>query len=737
VLFCGLALFAAGSMYQDMHAHATREASGADREVRGSKIEGLAPPRRPRARQTGGSDVPDAAFTDWGQVTAAIGLNHIGDMQLLQPEHLVCDSRLFFMERASKFADLSEPLQKGTIIGRVGDVHDENECCAHCMDEDCQGFRLESAICTLLDFGEIAHDPAPESDFAESMNARFFSEGKQRVKEEKMQDIQRNKEKLSGLRYNAQDEIEESNEREENEKEIDEIARDNHHQEEDDDNEEETENESVEDQEEEEEEEEDNGDGDVDDADLFSGLKSNQAKDNDDDEVQNLFAEIDLNEEDADLFQTDQNTGDQDAELLKSLMNEAEDRINPKPDSPEEIEAARQHEIAESLKESRLEDSENEEIGRVRIRAILPPGDYNRLTARDPIYGQNKNFFLKYRSQRDIMEVAKKLADYHKDAEFVKIGDTGDKKKPQNIMSLRVGNGRRGKHIFVIGTLRGCEWTSSMAILHTALAIKGRGESTKALLDAVQFHFIMIANPAGFDFSHLRTPSSARSWCKNRRVAVSGSHGVDLEHNWGMDGISWGFGKRLKDGAKLESFQGPANFSEPETQSLRNYMAHYASGRGRIAVAQIKCCSGIITPPQIYTQFENAINIQLIAERIAFQMEQTDGTKYSVTLRDKEFHAKNQGQLIDYTYNELGAELSFIWELKGSALSTRQDPTKIAIEPFNTLLRELETGITFIAQKLLLLPIQGEAVDVPYKALPTKPHPIVTASSSKRKRRKP
>ena len=135
------------------------------------------------------------------------------------------------------------------------------------------------------------------------------------------------------------------------------------------------------------------------------------------------------------------------------------------------------------------------------------------------------------------------------------VGKTGDKNKLKNIKVLQMGNPSRGRHVFVIGALRGCEWVPPMAILHTAMALIGRGEPTLPILEALRFHFIAVPNPDGYEYSHRRSPASARHFCKNRKVAF-GTHGVDLERNWGLDGVSWGFGKRGKDGAKRADFQG-------------------------------------------------------------------------------------------------------------------------------------------------------------------------------------
>ncbi|GBG27706.1 Metallocarboxypeptidase A-like protein MCYG_01475 [Hondaea fermentalgiana] len=696
-----------------------------------------------------------------GRVSAGISLDHLGELRLRNPKHELCGTAaLYFVESQTAFADLSRPLQSGAVIAQTS-AASEQECCDTCAAQSCPAFRFQASTCTLMrvdassegslrgDFS--ARDKSanthgayvePERQNVESTGFDGDREHVDSVDSPTDITVDDSSDDVEGVSNDetigeifAGDETDNGEEEETEEEEGGEV--------EEEDTADEGEEGEAEEEEEEEEKEEEEGEEEGDETtseeseptetdseleNLFSSLGGGSAQA--DDDVEDLFKDL----EDFDSGDFSFETSSEDDDRLGELIQEGVKRIKPEPLRPEEVEAARLAALRESLKEVPSDAADLEALSKKALRDILPPGDYNRLTARDPVYGKHKSVFLRYRSQREILAVAKELADHYKDVDLVEIGDTADKKKPQAIMSLRVGNGRRGKHVFVIGTLKGCEWTSSMGILHTAMAIKGRGETTKALLDAVQFHFVMIANPGGFDYSHLHTPSSARSWCKNRRVAVSGSHGVDLETNWGLDGVSWGFGKRLKEGAKLDSFQGPANFSEPETQSLRNYMAHYATGRGRVAVMHVKCCSGVITPPQVYRAIEKPIDINLIAGRLAIQMERTDGTKYSVTARESEFHSKNHGQLIDYTYNELEAELSLMVDVKASALSTRQDATKIAIDPFQTLLRELETASVFMAQKLLRLQLSGNPVNVPFSKRPVYPTPVVQGGKRKRKK---
>lgn len=73
--------------------------------------------------------------------------------------------------------------------------------------------------------------------------------------------------------------------------------------------------------------------------------------------------------------------------------------------------------------------------------------------------------------------------------------------------------------------------------------------------------------------------------------------------------------------------------------------------------------------------------------------------------------------------------------------STRADKSKISVEPFQTLLRELETSTVFLALRLLTMPIEGPAVDEPYKpkmalALTTQAEASPSTSTKKKKKKK-
>ncbi len=720
-------------------------------------------------------------------IKSGISLDHVGDMVLDNPQHLLCDMHLYFVESAPDMEGLSVPLQRGKVMS-VRETPSFNECCNSCSAAKCHGFRYVGTECAHLEFPKV---DLPELDFQKTMKQSYFTKQKAAALAERHHNAQlarlakRDKEgaklnlnaaETSDTQGPAPTDDTDSNQRDESlellfedssaqgadEQVTDSSGNEENQQEEDeldfsfDDSPGESENSKPNVKQRSEEAALDfsvSGDGSsaasADEpstmdaspvetetsapiseismatapasgdlgAKLLDGLKVDGAVGS----IEALPAalqEIDHSDETEELREalgskeaeaTTSQLSDQ--ELMDKLMDQVNNRHNQLNAAPEGDEKKKKR---DTTSEIQLDHDFNLELGRTRLKKIIPLGDYNRLTARDPVFDKHKTFWLRYRSNREMQSVAFDLARAHSNVKFTVFGKSGDRKKPQPLRSLRVGNGRRGKHIFVVASLRGCEWTGSLAVLHTAMILKGRGPTTKKLLDSVQFHFISLANPDGFDYSHQKSPSNARTWCKNRRVAVPGYHGVDLEHNWGLDGISWGFGKR--DGAKLDNFQGPANFSEPETRHLRDYIKHYSTGRGRVAVLQIRCCAGSITPPQIYNpRSMNPINVVQVAEAMARQIETTDGSRYNVIQRETEFHSKNTGQMIDWAYNEANVDHAYVVDVKGSGLATRADHHKISIEPFQVLLRELEMAAAFTALKLLQMPIEGDAVNAPYK----------------------
>ena len=88
------------------------------------------------------------------------------------------------------------------------------------------------------------------------------------------------------------------------------------------------------------------------------------------------------------------------------------------------------------------------------------------------------------------------------------------------------------------------------------------------LVDHLELYFVPCINPDGYVYNELMDPAGGGLWRKNRRPNGDGTVGVDLNRNYGE---GWGADDL---GSSPEPFsdvyRGPAPFSEPETQAIRD-----------------------------------------------------------------------------------------------------------------------------------------------------------------------
>ena len=91
------------------------------------------------------------------------------------------------------------------------------------------------------------------------------------------------------------------------------------------------------------------------------------------------------------------------------------------------------------------------------------------------------------------------------------------------------------------------------------------------LVDSRNFVFVPCVNPDGYEYNRQVAPNGGGMWRKNRRDNLDGSFGVDLNRNYDWEwGPQWG---GSSSGTYSEIYRGPAPFSEPETQAMRDAAA--------------------------------------------------------------------------------------------------------------------------------------------------------------------
>ena len=100
--------------------------------------------------------------------------------------------------------------------------------------------------------------------------------------------------------------------------------------------------------------------------------------------------------------------------------------------------------------------------------------------------------------------------------------------------ALEMGNPVRGKHVFVVAGLRGCDWIAPLTSLHVATTLLGRAQtSMQRILDAVRFHFVFINNPDGYAFSRRKDPKNGAALVHEPtrfRRGARGGLGAELGH---------------------------------------------------------------------------------------------------------------------------------------------------------------------------------------------------------------
>ena len=148
-------------------------------------------------------------------------------------------------------------------------------------------------------------------------------------------------------------------------------------------------------------------------------------------------------------------------------------------------------------------------------------------------------------------------------------------------------NARDGKPVFLmLGLHHAREWPSGELTLEFAYDLvksyRADTGSTRSLLAHARVIVVPVVNPDGFNFSREAgqanghaggttgfDPSNAEDHRKNCRTSCVVGGGVDPNRNYGD---RWG-GEGGTDSPTAETYRGPAPFSEPETQNIRELIS--------------------------------------------------------------------------------------------------------------------------------------------------------------------
>ncbi len=95
---------------------------------------------------------------------------------------------------------------------------------------------------------------------------------------------------------------------------------------------------------------------------------------------------------------------------------------------------------------------------------------------------------------------------------------------------------------------------------------KNKNPEVVKLLETREVNIIPLVNPDGSEYDI--STGNYKAWRKNRHRNSDGTYGVDLNRNYGYQ---WGTGGSSNSGSS-DVYMGAAPFSEPETQTIRNFI---------------------------------------------------------------------------------------------------------------------------------------------------------------------
>jgi hypothetical protein len=210
--------------------------------------------------------------------------------------------------------------------------------------------------------------------------------------------------------------------------------------------------------------------------------------------------------------------------------------------------------------------------------------------------------------------------------------------------------------VFFLGCHHAREWISvEVPYLFGEYLLEHYGTDPRVrdLVDRSEIWIVPLVNPDGLEYSiHVY-----RYWRKNRRANPDGSYGVDINRNYGYQ---WGcddLGSSPDPASGV--YRGPAPFSEPETQAVRNMFLQH----GPQALVSFHSYSQVILYPWGYANVPTPADAELrdIARTMSDLMASVRGTVYGFGRAAASLYLTN-GDTTDWSFGLAGIP-SFTIEL--------------------------------------------------------------------------
>ncbi|KAJ8683317.1 hypothetical protein QAD02_019109 [Eretmocerus hayati] len=262
--------------------------------------------------------------------------------------------------------------------------------------------------------------------------------------------------------------------------------------------------------------------------------------------------------------------------------------------------------------------------------------------------------FLHYPSYNEIMAYLYRLARLHEGVRVITIGKSYERR---DILGIEITNGdRRNPILFIEAGIHGREWlvpTTALFAIRSFISDRAKFPNTDIII-------IPVLNPDGYEYSR----TTDRMWRKNRsKNSQSSCEGVDLNRNFD---IKWKHRSQSRKPCD-ETYSGPAAFSEPETQALKNFFERNWN-RIKIHITMHSPVGSIMYPGGVGdSQAQSKKNIlSCLAQSAVSVLTQPQNTVYKVGPIDR-LVGVAAGDSAYWSMIRGGSETSFVLELPGKA----------------------------------------------------------------------
>ncbi|TDG52922.1 hypothetical protein AWZ03_000465 [Drosophila navojoa] len=310
-----------------------------------------------------------------------------------------------------------------------------------------------------------------------------------------------------------------------------------------------------------------------------------------------------------------------------------------------------------------------------------------------PISGKGRLSTDRYYTHEEITNYINDLAARYPSRVLLKTVGWSYEKRELKTITITNGDRRANKKvIFMDGGFHAREWISPAAVLYVIEQLVEKFDENAELLKDYDWIVLPVANPDGYEYT--QTGTLARLFRKTRqpyKLLGQTCYGADPNRNfdfhWNEEGAS--------SNPCSDTFAGPAPFSEPETQVVRDLLHTYAN-RG-IMYLTIHSFGNYLLYPWGWTSElpETWQDLDDVARAGGDAIKEATGTVYAVGSSTNVLYIA-AGASDDYAFYA-GFNVSITMELSGGGI-TGFDPPASKIDEFVT---ETWIGIRAMAEKLI------------------------------------